>query len=582
MYRINDNKQQELFDHWDYMGPSRRKLLQYSWAEMFRNDILHTLPVNKLKDAFHSTMGRPSKELHTVIGVMIFQQMFDKTDDETVDSLCFDIRWHYALNIQDESDQDKYISPKTLWTARQNLIEYDLEEVIFDIVRDTLARLFEVDPSFQRLDSVHIKSNMRKLGRIGIFAKTIIKFLSNLKRQRRDLFDALEQELQDRYLKKDALSTFSMVKPTESSKTLDQVSKDLFGLIQFFKDQNDICNMTSYKLMQRVLDDHCIINDDGASEENIELKPPKDVSSSSLQNPSDPDAGFSGHKGQGFQAQIQETFTLEDDPNKKGETLNLITYVAVEPAHKGDSAALIPAIETTKKSDMKPDHLLADTLYGGDDNIAMAKEKGVELIAPAPSGKKGSLLNDFNFKACGCIDTCSKGYSPINTKHKKNKGTFSCGFDAGICQQCELLDDCPAKPGKKFYYVRYTDKVLRLIQRRKHEHTADFRDIYRWRSGVEATMSQLDRRTRAKHLRVRGFKAVNFSIILKAVGINLLRATAARKSRIKRSKRGLHPYFTFLNGILYFMRNIVVVFRPNLKILQKPIGFDDRQAAQPA
>lgn len=201
MYRINNNKQQDLFDPWDYMGPSRRRLLDDSWAGMFRNDILHTLPVEKLKPAFHATMGRPSKELYTMIGVMLFQQMFDKTDEETVDSLSFDIRWHYALNIQHESDRDKYISPKTLWSARQILIEHDLEQLIFDIIRDTLARLFDVDPSFQRLDSVHIKSNMKKLGRIGVFVKTLIKFLTNLKRHHRDLFDTLDQELRDRYLK---------------------------------------------------------------------------------------------------------------------------------------------------------------------------------------------------------------------------------------------------------------------------------------------------------------------------------------------------------------------------------------------
>jgi len=31
----------------------------------------------------------------------------------------------------------------------------------------------------------------------------------------------------------------------------------------------------------------------------LEVKSPKEVSSASLQNPSDPDAGYSGHKGQG-------------------------------------------------------------------------------------------------------------------------------------------------------------------------------------------------------------------------------------------------------------------------------------------
>jgi hypothetical protein len=33
-------------------------------------------------------------------------------------------------------------------------------------VTEKLARVFQVDPSKQRLDSVHIKSNMRRLGRL--------------------------------------------------------------------------------------------------------------------------------------------------------------------------------------------------------------------------------------------------------------------------------------------------------------------------------------------------------------------------------------------------------------------------------
>ena len=44
---------------------------------------------------------------------------------------------------------------------------------------------------------------------------------------------------------------------------------------------------------------------------------------------------------------------------------------------------------------------------------------------------------------------------------------------------------------------------------------------------MEATMSEYDRRTGAKRLRVRGLKAVRFSATLKALGINLLRAAAA-------------------------------------------------------
>ena len=43
---------------------------------------------------------------------------------------------------------------------------------------------------------------------------------------------------------------------------------------------------------------------------------------------------------------------------------------------------------------------------------------------------------------------------------------------------------------------------------------------------MEATISEYDRRTGVKHLRVRGLKAVRFGAILKALGVNILRAAA--------------------------------------------------------
>jgi len=71
---------------------------------------------------------------------------------------------------------------------------------------------------------------------------------------------------------------------------------------------------------------------------------------------------------------------------------------------------------------------------------------------------------------------------------------------------------------------------MRLAKRRAYEQTDEFKDRYRWRSGSEATMSEYDRRTGVKHLRVRGFKAVRFCATLKAIGVNIFRATAVRKA----------------------------------------------------
>jgi hypothetical protein len=43
-------------------------------------------------------------------------------------------------------------------------------------------------------------------------------------------------------------------------------------------------------------------------------------------------------------------------------------------------------------------------------------------------------------------------------------------------------------------------------------------------------MSEYDRRTGVKHLRVRGFKAVRFCATVKAVAVNIFRATAVRRA----------------------------------------------------
>jgi len=50
------------------------------------------------------------------------------------------------------------------------MTEHGLYDAMFDVVGDKLCKVFDVDTSLQRIDSVHIFSNMRHLGRIGILS----------------------------------------------------------------------------------------------------------------------------------------------------------------------------------------------------------------------------------------------------------------------------------------------------------------------------------------------------------------------------------------------------------------------------
>ena len=237
MFHTKDHKTGYLFDQgpFGWLGPRRKRLIDTSWAKLFREKILPSLPVNTLMQHYHLSQGAPTKELYTMLGVMVLQQMFDLTDEETVSQYAFNIQWHYALDITGESDAVAYLSPKTLWNMRKLFCENDLYKDIFDSSVAILATAFAVDTSRQRIDSVHIFSNMRHLGRIGLFVATIKKFLVNLTRHHRVIFDSLEKERTDRYLSKKDASVFSMVKPSESAHTLETLGKDLFFFIERFK-----------------------------------------------------------------------------------------------------------------------------------------------------------------------------------------------------------------------------------------------------------------------------------------------------------------------------------------------------------
>jgi IS5 family transposase len=521
MFHTKNHKQLNIFDPWEHLGPKRRKILDKSWSGLFRREILPELPVDALREYYHDSMGRPTKELFSMVGLMILQQMHDLTDEQAVEQFCFNVQWHYALDITDISDASSYVSLRSLWTMRNRLTEKGLHKVLFDKVAQKLAKVFKVDFSKQRIDSVHIQSNMRHLGRIGLFVNTIKKFLMNLKRHHRHLLDVLDKEMRTRYLKKKKEAVFALVKPTQAHATLDQLASDIFFLVERFSSVEGVNEMSSFKLLVRLYQEQCIVEDrDG---ERIPVaKPNKDVPSDSLQNPSDPDAGYSGHKGQGFQVQVMETYHTDSE-----DSLSLITHIEVEPAHHSDANALLPAIERVKENHMAPEELLADSLYGGDDNCERAKnEHDVEVVSPV-MGKtgKGLSLDDFTLDASGKIVACPTGHTPVRVRPKKR---FSAAFNLNDCRACPQQELCPVKLGKKAAYLRYSKKEVRLSRRRIHEQTTEFRDKYRFRAGVEATMSEYDRRTGVKKLRVRGLKAVSYAAIMKAIGLNIRRAVATK------------------------------------------------------
>ncbi|RTZ97349.1 MAG: hypothetical protein DSY90_08140 [Deltaproteobacteria bacterium] len=152
--------------------------------------------------------------------------------------------------------------------------------------------------------------------------------------------------------------------------------------------------------------------------------------------------------------------------------------------------------------------------------------KFVCRIQPMPAGQ---IIPSLSIDDQGRIVSCPKGIAP--DKVKQNKKTCSAAFPVTRCRNCKIFRQCPVSQGKKAFYYHYKEKDVRLTRRRLNENTAAFKDTYRYRAGIEGAMSEFDRLTGVKHLRVRGMKAVCFAVVMKAIGLNILLAGRFRNRK---------------------------------------------------
>jgi hypothetical protein len=281
------------------------------------------------------------------------------------------------------------------------------------------------------------------------------------------------------------------------------VAQNCFALLQRVEEHPQVSALLSDRLLKRAFNDHCQVKTPGEeapAEVEVMVKPAKEVACQSVQNPSDPDVGYSGHKGQGYQAQVMETYCDAEDPQVKDQTLNLITQVAVAPASESDSRALLPALEDAPARDLGPQKVLADTAYGSDDHFqaAAALEPQVEVVAPLPGLPPASELSlaDFQRSPAGRVLACPQGEAPLFCECRKDR--YRVGFSSTKCNACPLASRCPVKPRKKYHYLGYDKRAGRAAARRAYRQTEEFRDRYRWRAGIEGTMSEDDRLTGVK------------------------------------------------------------------------------------
>jgi hypothetical protein len=529
MLTLRDHQSKELFDPWEYLGPQRRRLLDQGWAGVFRDYLLKHLPVKELAASFQDDFGRPSKDLYVALGALILQQLHDLTDQQTTEAVALNIAWHYALDIRHEPDA--YLCERTLRNYRGKILALGLDEVLFRTLSDQLIAAVGVDTSKQRLDSTAVRSAIRGLTRLGILVEAMSKFLRELKRMIPEQYAAVDPDVLRKYVERQGDGCFADTRPSESKRRLPEAARDVYEVIEQFR-RTDAAALESFQLLEQIFHEQCELADDRQAP--VVVKPPRQSDCDGIVSPADPDARYNKHRGVGYLVQIMETFAEEDSAQQNTShppKPDLITHVAVDKLTMHDQNALEPALDDADKRGLKPKELLADSHYGSKECLAKGRERGVEIVSPAMTAKgrlQGKLtLEDFELDDDGRVLRCPAGKEPIETSVAEVR--IQVLFDPAVCQGCPHRDHCPAAAvGRSERRWQYNHDRVKQRARRRKDTSDEFRSHYRWRAGIEATMSRFKHQMGMARLRVRGMAKVTYTALLRALGLNIHRVAAYR------------------------------------------------------
>ena len=540
--------QKTIFDHDVYLPDERIAALKKSWAGPFREKVLPLIDEEPFRGFYHPDNGRPNVPVITLIAASVLKEMHNLTDLEVLGALEFDLRWHYALDIH---GLEAHVCQKTLHNFRTLVCTNDKARDIFTDMTGKMIRAASLSTGKQRLDSTQITSNMAHLSRLGLFTRTIEGFLRSLEKHDASLYERLPKVYRKVY--RERTGYFADVKSSKAKRRLAKCARHLFDLVDRFRGDPEIARLKSYRLMSRLLDEQCEVAQ--AEAPKVTLKKPEDIPGDSLQNPSDPDAAY-GHKGKGYKASLTETCAEEN-------LFQVITDVWVDGANASDQKDVPKVIERLDEADTKPEELFADAGYGSGENIVVCREHEVTLTAPNTLGKKPDInkvqLSDFEVGEDGILVTsCIKGQVPLSCTVSGKGKTVVAVFPKDACLVCEFLPICPVKRIKAGKYrLRFTPEAMATSKRKQEQEGKDFKERYKIRSGIEATISEAARLTGLKRVWCRGLSRVRAAVSFKALAINIKRYIAAELEKAARGQSGGAPGLHFrLFRVLVMVQHI--------------------------
>jgi transposase len=216
---------------------------------------------------------------------------------------------------------------------------------------------------------------------------------------------------------------------------------------------------------------------------------------------------------------------------------NIITDVQTAPAPVADGEATPIIHEALKEKKLLPETQFVDTGYLDAELLAESKKKyGVDLYGPTrpdyrwqARAKQGFGMQDFEIDWEREKAVCPEGHESVEwAPFVDNRGNdvvrlkFST-TDCGSCPSRQLCTQSDAKYPRRRLTIRPKEQYEALQAAREREETADFKEQYARRNGIEGTISRAVRTCGVRRSRYVGLPKTHLQHLLSATSLSFLR-----------------------------------------------------------
>ena len=527
-FRQNDIRfhQTSLFNDYLALSDKKRKMLEESWASIFRNDVIPNINEDLFRPLFEEegAASRPNSPVNILVGASILQMLNGLSESELMQSIAFDFRYSYALCL-DSLGEDAF-SDRTLRRFRKRIADYaeatgtDLIKQTMEALSDKFAAVMGIDKSERRMDSFMIDMSAKHMGRRELVYeanKGLVQYLFSIgdtngilymghylqqDDHNRVLYNVEKEYVQyrDRALLKDA--TLLM------GKCLDAYQGE-----------------EAFAVFKRVINEQTVLGSNG--ERRFRTKEDGGMGSSMVQGINDPDATFRSKGGENHYGYVAN---IEESVGPKG---SLITGYDFEANNVSDQQMLRNRIEEMPAQEAHT-VIVADGGYDDDKAREMAVEKNIEIITTDLLGKDTDpIYGGFKFNEDGTeVEVCPHGNAPLECRHDEKTGKCTATFTAVQCDGCPYKSTC--KPSGKrgaMRKVKVSKKMARRAKQQAEMAKGTFKAYGRFRNGVETIPSYFRTVMNVDHMyaynKIRN--AICFG--MRVMAYNVMKITGFRKKQ---------------------------------------------------